>query len=64
MKDRKDVSQDPLYRELMVLKRDIEVYEICQSKSRLADTLWMVGNFLILNKMEAGGLLFQAVAVK
>ena len=53
MKDRNDVSQDPLYRELMVLKRDIEIYGISQSKSRLADTLWMTGIFLMLNNMVA-----------
>ena len=63
MKDRHDFSQDPLSRELMVLKRDIELYEINQPRLA-AETLWMVGIFLMLNSMVAGGLLFLAVALK
>ena len=46
LKDRNDVSQDPLYRELMVLKRDIELYEINQPRLA-ADKLWMMGIFLM-----------------
>ena len=62
IKEKTDIQQEPLYRELLVLKREIEVYE--NNKTQLADSLWLTGIFLILNNMVAGGLLFLAVAVK